>query len=437
MSGAVHSFATVIPVDTNDPPDPPEDVVAEEFVDVKEDIFHAVSLLASMGDSYYVIPRQTSGGHEVGGFATKSTAQARVMLYNHNGIDFESRSGKTFTVNLAMSGLPSNGIRVRQYRIDKDHASYFLARQTYGVKKAYTPGELDDILAVSELTQTAPVQTLCVTGGNAALSVDLAPNGINFLVVSFQPTCVGAPDSVGLYDPTGRQFHLRDDRTGANYVAPFVFNPATAADTPIAGDWNGDGVDSIGLTTPNGSNYMFYERNALSSGPPDISSVFDFWNAGWRSLVGDWNGDGIVTEGTMNPANNRFVQRNSHFGFSSAAFPYGTPAPDVQPLAGDWNGDGITTIGYYEGTTSTFHLRNTNDSGTDDLTFLYGPAGEGWQAIAGDWDGDGIDTVGLFDPVSSAFHFRNSNTAGGDHDVFFYGPENAGWKPIAGCWRGK
>src|SRR5262249_24328512 len=147
----------------------------------------------------------------------------------------------------------------------------------------------------------------------------------------------------------------------------------------------GDGVDSIGLTTPNGSNYMFYERNALTSGPPDISSGYDFWNAGWRSIVGDWNGDGIVTEGTMNPANNWFGQRNAHYGFSSVAFYYGTPGPGVQPLGGDWNGDGVASIGYYDATTATFHLRNTNDNGPDDITFQYGTPGAGWIAVAGDW----------------------------------------------------
>ena len=433
LSGGIQAFTSRIGEDTSVPPDG----TADQQVDVKEDVFNAATLLASMGDSYYVLPQVVNGGHVFGGFGTKTSAQARVMLYDHNSVDYETRSGKTFTINLTLSHLPSNGIRVRQYRIDKSHNSYFPARQTFGVKGAYTPAEVDEILTESEVTQTGPAQTRCVTAGSATVTVDLSPNGLNFLVVGFQPTCVGAPDSVGVYDPSARTFYLRDDRNGANYVTPFVFNPAATADTPIGGDWNGDGIDSIGLTTPNGSNYMFYERNALSSGPPDISSVYDFWNVGWRTLVGDWNGDGIVTEGTMNPANNNFAQRNAHYGFSSTAFYYGTAGAGVQPFGGDWNGDSVATIGYYDTTTATVHLRNANNTGPDDVTFTYGTPGAGWIAIAGDWNADGIDTVGLYDPATSTFHLRNTNDAGPDDQTFVYGTPGAGWKPVAGCWRGK
>ena len=44
-----------------------------------------------------------------------------------------------------------------------------------------------------------------------------------------------------------------------------------------------------------------------------------------------------------------------------------------------------TTIGIYRPSTNTFHLRNSNTAGPDDLTILYGISGD--TPLAGNWDG--------------------------------------------------
>src|SRR5260370_28866605 len=46
---------------------------------------------------------------------------------------------------------------------------------------------------------------------------------------------------------------------------------------------------------------------------------------------------------------------------------------------GDWDGNGTTTVGMFDPATGTWHLRNTNGAGADDLTFVYG----GGHAIPG------------------------------------------------------
>ncbi|MBK6428275.1 MAG: hypothetical protein IPF82_19430 [Blastocatellia bacterium] len=54
-------------------------------------------------------------------------------------------------------------------------------------------------------------------------------------------------------------------------------------------------------------------------------------------LSGDWDGDGIDTIGIYAPASGAWFLRNVNSGgAASAAFTYG--APNMTPIAGDWNG---------------------------------------------------------------------------------------------------
>jgi hypothetical protein len=87
-----------------------------------------------------------------------------------------------------------------------------------------------------------------------------------------------------------------------------------------------------------------------------------------------------------------FYLRNSNSaGASDARFPYGYSGPAWRPVVGDWNGDGVVTVGLYDPATSAFFLKNNNGNGPTALSFCFGQGGLGLQPIAGDWD----DTSGL------------------------------------------
>ena len=68
-----------------------------------------------------------------------------------------------------------------------------------------------------------------------------------------------------------------------------------AADTqtvmPVTGDWNGDGIDTVGVKRGN----IFYLRNSNNSGIADVTIVFG--DSADRPVVGDYNGDGTETVG--------------------------------------------------------------------------------------------------------------------------------------------
>jgi photosystem II stability/assembly factor-like uncharacterized protein len=240
----------------------------------------------------------------------------------------------------------------------------------------------------------------------------------------------------GLYVPSSGTFFLRNSNSTGVADITFNYGPGGLGWLPLAGDWNGDGVDTVGLYDPATS--TFFLRNSNSTGVADITFAFGVGGLGWIPLAGDWDGDGVTTVGLYNPSTGTFFLRNSNSaGPADITFAFGPGGLGWLPLAGDWNGDGITTVGLYNPTTGQFFLRNSNTTGVADITLSFGPGGQGWIALAGDWNADGLVTPGLYVPASGTFFLRNSNTTGVADVTFAFGPGGLGWKPIVGDWIGQ
>jgi hypothetical protein len=75
--------------------------------------------------------------------------------------------------------------------------------------------------------------------------------------------------------------YLRNSNTEG--IADTAFFYGNTGDIPFAGDWNGDGSDSIGLFRP--SNATVYLRNSLSTGVAD--AAFAFGESRYRP-AGSW-----------------------------------------------------------------------------------------------------------------------------------------------------
>ena len=94
---------------------------------------------------------------------------------------------------------------------------------------------------------------------------------------------------------------------------------------------------SIGLLNRNTA--TFYLRNSNSAGAADITFRYGAPNSGWLPLAGDWDGDGIDTPGFYRPDTATFYLRNSNSaGAADITFRYGAPNSGWLPLAGDWDG---------------------------------------------------------------------------------------------------
>jgi hypothetical protein len=256
----------------------------------------------------------------------------------------------------------------------------------------------------------------------------------DYLLSIAKPSSAGI-NTIGLYNPAGGAFFLRNTNSSGVADIAFSFGPAGMGFLPIAGDWDGSGTDTIGLYNPAGG--AFFLRNSNSTGIADISFAYGPAGMGFVPIVGDWDGNGTDTIGLYNPAGGAFFLRNSNStGIADITFAYGPAGLGFIPLVGDWDGNGTDTIGLYNPATGAFFLRNSNTGGIADIAFSYGPAGAGFKPLVGDWNGDGVDTIGLYNPSAGAFFLRNSNSTGIADISFSYGPAGAGFTAIAGDWDG-
>ena len=131
-------------------------------------------------------------------------------------------------------------------------------------------------------------------------------------------------------------------------------------DLPVVGAWTG-GPTNVGVVR-DGEWQLRFEH---ASGPADAQ--FWFGRASDEPLAGDWNGDGVDTVGVRRGS--RFFLRNSNSGGAAdEVFHYGRDGD--RALAGDWDDSGTTTIGVRR--EDRFLLRNSNSSGAADLDYHFG-----------------------------------------------------------------
>ncbi len=129
-------------------------------------------------------------------------------------------------------------------------------------------------------------------------------------------------------------------------VIDHVFRYGISKDVPVAGDWNGDGIRSIGV----------------------------FRSGTWYL---DLDGDGRHTERDL-------------------IVTYGQDK-DI-PVVGDFNGDGIDEIGIYRDGTWTLDTNGNRELDAHDKAFQMGDGDS--VPVVGDWNGDGTDDPAVYREAS-------------------------------------
>jgi hypothetical protein len=137
-----------------------------------------------------------------------------------------------------------------------------------------------------------------------------------------------------------------------------VFRFGGDVDQPVAGDFNGDGVSTLGI----------------------------FNNGSWRL---DVNGDGEFTE-----------EVDSYFEFGK---------PGDIAVVGDFNGDGLDEVAVVRGSDL---IVDSNGNGAWDVTdSVFKIEGEGSNVVVGDFDGDSIDEAAFYAnlPVHESIESRTAS----------------------------
>ncbi len=125
-----------------------------------------------------------------------------------------------------------------------------------------------------------------------------------------------------------------------------------------------------------------------------VDHVFRFGGEGDQPVAGDFNGDGISTLGVFSDGMwSLDVNGDGQFEDQhDAMFEFGMPG-DVA-VAGDFNGDGIDEIAVVRGNELIIDSNRNREWDSTDRVFRL--EGEGTDVVVGDFDGDGIDEAAFY-----------------------------------------
>jgi hypothetical protein len=188
-------------------------------------------------------------------------------------------------------------------------------------------------------------------------------------------------DTPGLYRRSDGYAYLRNSNTQG--VADVRFYFGNPGDIPIPGDFNGDGCDTLSLYRP--SQARFYIINRLGSGDAGLGAAdfsFVFGDPGDKPFAGDFDGNGVDEIGLHRESTGRVYFRFSlTTGIADRDFIYGDPGDFL--LAGDWDGDGIDTPAIYRPSDGNWYVRLSNTQGVADHVIPFGFAERSFLPVAG------------------------------------------------------
>lgn len=222
---------------------------------------------------------------------------------------------------------------------------------------------------------------------------------------------------------------------------------------PIAGDWpavGGGAVPKDGWHQADVGWYQSLERRfVLVRVADDLQTeVAECWvppvgekAVGWLPVAGDWNGDGIDDVGLFDPGLREFhlwVKEDSGGWTSLPSFEHPMAGQGGWPLAGNWDGVGGDEVGLYLPEENRFQLLQANapDAAVSDFAIDRWSTEGFWLPVAARWAGglSAVDTVGFYGPDARLLEVRYSNTPGAAESVWSFPDLPPGLLPIAGRW---
>ena len=192
---------------------------------------------------------------------------------------------------------------------------------------------------------------------------------------------------VGVFRPSTNQWFIDYNGNGYWDGGDRTYTFGMTGDTPVTGDWNGDGTTEIGVFRPSSTQWFIdYNGNGYWDGG---DRTYTFGMTGDTPVTGDWNGGGTTEIGVFRPSTNQWFidyNGNGYWDSGDRTYTFGMIGYDT-PVTGNWNGGGTTEIGVFRpSSTEWFIDYNGNgywDSG--DRTYTFGMTGD--TPVTGDWNG--------------------------------------------------
>ena len=124
-----------------------------------------------------------------------------------------------------------------------------------------------------------------------------------------------------------------------------------------------------------------------------VDHVFGMGEEQEIPVTGDWNGNGIRSIGTFEDGVwNLDINGDGRFDHEDITVNFGQ-AGDI-PVVGDFDGDGVEEIAVYRSGTWMIDTNGNRELEATDKTFQMGGAFD--RPVVGDWDGDGVDEPAIY-----------------------------------------
>jgi uncharacterized repeat protein (TIGR01451 family) len=116
------------------------------------------------------------------------------------------------------------------------------------------------------------------------------------------------------------------DGSGVDKYFPW----GSSGDTPVVGDWNGSGTSKAGTFGPGTGLWLLDYNGNFSWDGPSVDKYFPWGSPGDTPVVGDWNGNGTSKVGTFGSGTGLWLlDYNGNFKWDGASvdkyFPWGSP----------------------------------------------------------------------------------------------------------------
>lgn len=203
----------------------------------------------------------------------------------------------------------------------------------------------------------------------------------------------GAASVLEFHPPSGQ------DAGGA------VIDPSPAAgESLVAGDWDGNGTDTIAWVRTGSSGLEFHPQDGPAARIIDPSTT-----DGAHVIAGDWDGNGTDTPAwwkISGTGSSEKLEFHPPDGPQAGGVVIDGSIDGAHLIAGDWNGDGRDTVAWWKVSSSgalEFHPPDGPDAGG---AVIDPHAKPGEYIIAGDWNGDGEDSLAWVVNISGSLQFH-------------------------------
>jgi hypothetical protein len=235
--------------------------------------------------------------------------------------------------------------------------------------------------------------------------------GISGFEISSPPKA----SQIGVFRPSDGMWFL--DRSGNGLwndcVTDECINFGIQGDLPVTGDWNGDGTTKIGIFRPSiGWWFLDYNGNGQWDGC-STDRCYNFGISEDTPVTGDWDGNGKTEIGVFRKSIGMwFLDYNGDGAWSECSTDrcYNFGISEDTPVTGDWNGYGKTKIGVFRPSIGRWFL-DVNGDGTwsgcvADGCYDFGLPED--LPVTGNWNGggDGITDIGVFRPSIGYFFLK-------------------------------